>query len=122
MATVDDSKPGVKRGTQAKVLLIGSGIAGLSAAIHFSRFTDVILLAKSSLDEGSTRYAQGGIAAVWSKEDSIAEHKKDTLVAGAGLCNESIVDICVTEGPDRIKELIEWGVEFTKEGSGHHSD
>jgi len=108
---------------KAKVLIIGTGIAGLSAAIHFSEFSDVILLAKSSLDEGSTRYAQGGIAAVWSKEDSIAEHKTDTLVAGAGLCHEDIVDICVTEGPARIRELIEWGVEFTKgESKGAPAD
>jgi L-aspartate oxidase len=122
MATPSPVNPSKK----AKVLIIGTGIAGLSAAIHFSKFSDVILLAKSSLDEGSTRYAQGGIAAVWSKEDSIAEHKTDTLVAGAGLCREPIVDICVTEGPDRIKQLIEWGVEFTKEtvdeSTGPHSD
>jgi L-aspartate oxidase len=122
MATFPQSKPGTKAGSKAKVLIIGSGIAGLSAAIHYSEFSDVILLAKSNLDEGSTRYAQGGIAAVWSKEDSIAEHKKDTLDAGAGLCNEKIVDICVTEGPARIKELIEWGVEFTKEAKGVPSD
>lgn len=98
-----------------KVLIIGSGIAGLTAAIHFSEFSDVILLAKASLDEGNTRYAQGGIAAVWSKSDSLAEHKHDTLVAGAGLCRESAVDICVTDGPDRIRELIDYGVEFTRD-------
>jgi L-aspartate oxidase len=98
-----------------KVLIIGSGIAGLTAAIHFSEFSDVILLAKASLDEGNTRYAQGGIAAVWSATDSLAEHKQDTLVAGAGLCREETVDICVSEGPDRIRELIEFGVEFTRD-------
>ncbi len=104
-----------------KVLIIGSGIAGLSAALHFSEFSDVTLLAKTSLDEGNTRYAQGGIAAVWAKNDSFAEHKKDTLEAGAGLCRESTVDACVQEGPDRIKELIEWGVEFTRD-TDHPSD
>jgi L-aspartate oxidase len=98
-----------------KVLIIGSGIAGLTAAIHFSEFADVKLLAKAALDEGNTRYAQGGIAAVWSKSDSLAEHKHDTLVAGAGLCRESAVDICVSEGPDRIRELIDYGVEFTRD-------
>lgn len=98
-----------------KVLLIGSGIAGLSAAIHFSEFSDVILLAKSDLGEGNTRYAQGGIASVWSSADSFAEHKKDTLEAGAGLCRPVSVDACIQEGPDRIRELIEWGVEFTRD-------
>ena len=105
-----------------KVLIIGSGIAGLSAAIHFSEFAHVTLLAKSSLDEGNTRYAQGGIAAVWSTSDSLAEHKSDTLIAGAGLCRDSTVDICVQEGPARIRELIEWGVEFTRSEPESHSD
>ena len=103
-----------------KVLIIGSGIAGLSAAIHFSEFSDVILLAKSSLDEGSTRYAQGGISAVWDKNDSFKEHREDTMIAGAGLCHENTVKLCVEEGPARIKELIEWGVEFTK--ASNHQD
>jgi L-aspartate oxidase len=107
--------------TSPKVLIIGSGIAGLSAAIHFSEFSDVILLAKASLDEGNTRYAQGGIAAVWSHGDSAAEHKKDTLVAGAGLCKESAVEICVNEGPTRVQELIDWGVQFTKGDSQTNS-
>ncbi len=102
-----------------KVLIIGSGIAGLSAAIHFSEFSDVILLAKSSLDDGNTRWAQGGIAAVWSETDSLAEHKADTLAAGAGLCRESTVNICVNEGPARIQELIDFGVEFTRDPSNH---
>ena len=105
-----------------KVLIIGSGIAGLSAAIHFSEFSDVILLAKSKLDEGNTRYAQGGIAAVWSKDDSVAEHIEDTLVAGAGLCRKSSVEICVNEGPARIHELIQWGVEFTRESANESSE
>ncbi|MBU6154486.1 MAG: L-aspartate oxidase [Bdellovibrionales bacterium] len=100
-----------------KVLIIGSGIAGLSAAIHFGEFSDVTVLTKSSADEGNTRYAQGGIAGVWSKNDSFEEHKKDTLAAGAGLCRESAVDICIEEGPDRIRELINWGVEFTRDPS-----
>ncbi|MBS1958869.1 MAG: L-aspartate oxidase [Bdellovibrionales bacterium] len=115
--------------TPAKVLILGSGIAGLTSAIHFSEFSNVILLAKSSLDEGNTRYAQGGIASVWSKSDSIQEHKADTLEAGAGLCNEQIVDICVSEGPTAVQSLIDWGVQFTKteasdydlhQEGGHH--
>jgi L-aspartate oxidase len=74
----------------------------------------VTLLAKSDAAEGATRWAQGGIAAVWSKEDSFEEHVRDTLVAGADLCRESIVDLCVREGPERVRELIALGVEFTK--------
>jgi L-aspartate oxidase len=101
-----------------KVLIIGSGIAGLSAAIHFSSFSDVILLTKTGLEEGNTRYAQGGIAAVWADGDSFAEHKKDTLIAGAGLCRDETVGICIEEGPDRVRELIQWGVEFTRDS--HH--
>jgi L-aspartate oxidase len=98
-----------------KVLIIGSGIAGLSAAVHFGEFSDVIVLTKASVLEGNTRYAQGGIAGVWSKNDSFEEHKQDTLSAGAGLCRESAVDICIQEGPERIRELISWGVEFTRD-------
>lgn len=105
--------------SKPKVLILGGGIAGLSAAIHFSRFARVSILAKASLDEGNTRYAQGGIAAVWSKSDSPEEHKADTLIAGAGLCNERAVDICVNEGPARIQELIEWGVNFTRDPENH---
>ncbi len=104
--------------SRPKVLLIGSGIAGLAATLHFSEFADVILLAKSSLDEGNTRYAQGGISAVWSKNDSFEEHIKDTLVAGAGLCRESSVNACVREAPHVIESLIRWGVEFTKTEPG----
>jgi len=105
------------------ILILGSGIAGLSAALKYtSQSTDinVTLVSKSTLDEGSTRYAQGGIASVWSKQDSFDEHKYDTVIAGAGLCDEKIVDICVREGPDRVRELIEWGVEFTKADHSPH--
>jgi len=108
---------------RATVLIAGSGIAGLSAAIHFSEFSNVILLAKSALEEGNTRYAQGGIASVWDKDDSFAEHIEDTLTAGAGLCHNDAVEICVKEGPARVQELIDWGVRFAdslhQEG-GHH--
>lgn len=109
------------------VLILGSGIAGLSAALKFA--TDktensgdirVTLLAKSDAAEGATRWAQGGIATVWSKEDSFEEHVRDTLVAGADLCRESIVNLCVREGPERVRELIELGVEFTKSEAGEN--
>ncbi|MGE0616454.1 MAG: L-aspartate oxidase [Bacteriovoracia bacterium] len=101
----------------AKVLILGTGIAGLSAALRFAalpQVKQVTLVAKDRADEGATRYAQGGIATVLSKQDSFEEHKQDTLVAGAGLCHEDIVDLCVREGPARVRELIDWGVPFTK--------
>lgn len=104
---------------RATVLIAGSGIAGLSAAIHFSEFSDVILLAKSTLEEGNTRYAQGGIATVWADDDSFEEHISDTLEAGAGLCQKNAVEVCVKEGPARIRELINWGVEFSKDDVGY---
>jgi L-aspartate oxidase len=119
MATSQTQSPQGFPANRAAVLIAGSGIAGLSAAIHFSEFSSVILLAKSSIDEGNTRYAQGGIATVWSEDDSFEEHIRDTLDAGAGLCNSATVDVCVKEGPARIRELIEWGVEFSKSDVGY---
>lgn len=112
------NKPDSSKSTALPVLVIGSGIAGLSAALHLASSSRVILLAKSEIAEGNTRYAQGGIASVWSKNDSLEEHLADTLLAGAGLCREPIAKICVEEGPARVRELIEWGVEFTK-AAGH---
>lgn len=104
-------------------LIIGSGIAGLSLARKLSRSGHVILIAKSSLEENNTRYAQGGIASVLSPDDSFDEHIQDTLIAGAGLCRKDVVKIVVEGGPQAIGELIELGVDFTKasseEGSYH---
>jgi L-aspartate oxidase len=98
----------------SQVLILGTGIAGLSAALKFAKTCKVVLVSKADRAEGATRYAQGGIASVWSKQDSFEEHKQDTLTSGAGLCDREIVDICVTEGPARVQELIDLGVEFTK--------
>ncbi len=109
--------------TRPDVLILGSGIAGMSAALHFSEFSSVTLLAKGPLEEGNTRYAQGGIATVWSKEDSFEEHIQDTLTAGAQLCNPKTVENCVREGPARVSELIQWGTHFESDlhqEGGHH--
>jgi L-aspartate oxidase len=120
MATSHSKSSATHRSSsKATVLIAGSGIAGLSAAIHFSEFSNVILLAKSTLDECNTRYAQGGIATVFSEDDTFHEHIQDTLVAGAGLCHQDAVEVCVKEGPARIRELIEWGVEFSKDEVGY---
>ncbi|NWF90763.1 MAG: L-aspartate oxidase, partial [Ignavibacteriaceae bacterium] len=96
------------------VLVIGSGIAGLFAAIKIADFADVILVTKKNRAESNTNYAQGGIASVIDPADSFEKHVNDTLIAGAGLCNKRAVEIMVNEGPDRIKELIELGTKFTE--------
>jgi L-aspartate oxidase len=95
------------------VLIIGSGIAGLFAAIKIAEFAEVVVVTKKEKTESNTNYAQGGIASVMSSEDSFETHVKDTLTAGAGLCNAKMVNIMVKEGPDRIRDLIELGAEFT---------
>ncbi|MBV9774550.1 MAG: L-aspartate oxidase, partial [Gemmatimonadetes bacterium] len=102
--------------TSADVLVIGSGIAGLSFALRAARFGTVVVITKKDRPESSTNYAQGGIAAVFGEDDSYALHVEDTLVAGAGLCHPDAVDVLVREGPERVRELIEIGVGFTRDG------
>jgi len=89
------------------VVVAGSGVAGLSAALHLSRFCDVLLLTKSDLQVCSTRHAQGGIAAVMDEHDSKEAHVRDTFVAGAGLCDPAATAVLVDEGPDRVRELLD---------------
>jgi len=107
---------------QSDFLVLGSGIAGLSFALQASRHGSVTVLAKRGRSESNTAYAQGGIAAVLSPSDSFAEHIRDTLIAGAGLCRETAVRVAVEEGPARVRELIELGAEFTREPTalGYH--
>ncbi|OGW28115.1 MAG: L-aspartate oxidase [Nitrospirae bacterium GWC2_42_7] len=97
-------------------LIIGSGVAGLRAAIELAPFGDVLVVTKDKPSESSTEYAQGGIAAVMSDEDTVGIHQEDTLKAGDGLCREDAVKTLVEEGPERIMELISWGAEFDREG------
>lgn len=96
------------------VLVIGSGIAGLFAAIKISEYADVIVVTKKDKAESNTNYAQGGIASVMSRQDSFEKHVEDTIIAGAGLCKRNAVEIMVSEGPERIEDLIEIGTRFTK--------
>jgi L-aspartate oxidase len=99
-------------------LVIGSGVAGLRAAIGLSHAGRVLILTKGSPAEGSSVYAQGGVA-VASEEDDIALHRDDTLRAGKGLCREAAVQVLVEEGPARIQELIRWGARFDRAGKGY---
>jgi L-aspartate oxidase len=95
-------------------LVIGSGIAGLSFALRAAKVGTVTIITKVEAAESSTNYAQGGIATVWSGEDTFESHIEDTHKAGAGLCSPDVVDLVVRDAPARIKELIGWGVQFTR--------
>jgi L-aspartate oxidase len=99
-------------------LVIGSGIAGLTFALKAARFGKVSIVTKSTLDDSNTRYAQGGIAAVFSEPDNFEKHIRDTLIAGDGICNEEVVRLVVQEAPARIKDLIDLGVPFDKKEDG----
>ncbi len=99
---------------QFDYLVLGSGIAGLSFALKVAAHGRVAIITKKHRAESNTNYAQGGIAAVTSKEDSFELHVRDTLEAGAGLCKEEVVGTIVQEGPARIAELIELGMRFTE--------
>jgi L-aspartate oxidase len=115
------------------VVIVGSGIAGLTCALHISRHSSlrVLLVTKDVLAAGSTRWAQGGIAAALDAEDSPEQHFTDTIVAGAGVCDESAVRVLVRDGPAAVRELAQMGARFdrttdgrlslTREG-GHHRD
>jgi L-aspartate oxidase len=96
------------------VLVLGSGIAGLTFALKMPGQTRVAIVTKKGRAESNTNYAQGGIAAVTSKEDSFEMHVRDTLEAGVGLCKEDVVRTIVEEGPERISELIELGMRFSE--------
>ncbi len=98
-------------------LVIGAGVAGMRAAIELADAGRVLVVAKDTLEESSSQYAQGGIAAALSDEDKVSLHEQDTLLAGDGLCDGHAVRTLVEEGPGAIQQLIEWGAEFDKEGS-----
>src|SRR6516162_7892706 len=93
-------------------VVIGSGIAGLSFALKAAKHGSVAVITKRKGSDTNTAWAQGGIACVTSDEDSFELHVRDTLEAGAGLCNEAVVRTIVTEGPERIRELAELGLQF----------
>ena len=119
--------------TSTDVVVVGSGIAGLTTALHIARHSSlrVTLVTKDVLAAGSTRWAQGGIAAALGAEDSPEQHYADTVVAGAGVCDEAAVRVLAREGPAAVRELAQMGARFdrgsdgrmslTREG-GHHRD
>lgn len=96
-------------------LIVGSGVAGLSSAIHAAKDGSVLIVTKAKINENCTEYAQGGIAAGLCPEDSFEEHINDTLRTGQGLCDAVIVSGVIREGTKRVKELIDWGAKFDKE-------
>ncbi len=102
----------------SRVVVVGSGVAGLIAALEASRFHDVTVVTKAELAESNTAYAQGGIAAAVFPDDSVAEHVADTLAAGAGLGDAEAVRVLCREAPERIRDLLDLGVRFDTAGSG----
>ncbi|MBO0834914.1 MAG: L-aspartate oxidase [Actinobacteria bacterium] len=111
--------PGWRRDTD--VVVVGSGVAGLTAVLAIRRAlpaASIVLATKSVLDDGSTRWAQGGIAAALGPGDTPEQHLQDTLTAGAGICDERAVRALVTDGPDAVRRLIELGARFDREPSG----
>ncbi len=105
----------------ADFLVIGSGIAALRAAIALCDAGDVLILTKGERDDGSTGFAQGGIAAAMGEDDSPSRHAEDTMAAGDGLCDPGAVSVMVEAGPSAVRELLEWGADFDRTTNGRLS-
>src|ERR1700722_7667417 len=103
-------------------LVIGAGVAGMRAASELAQQGSVLCIAKDSLRESSSGYAQGGIAAALNDDDRIELHEQDTIYAGDGLCNVEAVHVLVEEAPAVIQELIDWGAELDRERAGQGSE
>ena len=100
-------------------LIIGTGIAGLTFALKVADFGQVAIVTKKEAAETSTNYAQGGIASVFGQFDSFELHVRDTLESGDGLCKKDVVEMVVRDGPARIRELMDWGVHFSRDHAGN---
>jgi len=105
---------------QVDFLVIGSGIAGLTFAIKVAKYGKVCIVTKSKMDDTATSWAQGGIAAVMYTPDSFEKHIHDTIIAGDGLCDESVVRFTISESTERIRELVKWGTKFDKTTTGRY--
>ncbi|HSC89237.1 MAG TPA: L-aspartate oxidase [Polyangiaceae bacterium] len=103
---------------QTDFLVLGSGIAGLSFALRAAEFGEVVVVTKRALNQSATEWAQGGVAAVLDPADSYEEHARDTHVAGAGLCRDTTVDLCVRKGPEVLRWLMDLGASFSVNDSG----
>jgi L-aspartate oxidase len=114
IAAPSDNAPDI---LETDFLIVGAGVAGLRAAIELAAAGRVLIVAKDTLQESASQYAQGGIAAALSDDDEVEIHEQDTINAGAGLCDGDAVRTLVEEGPRAIEQLIEWGTEFDREGA-----
>src|SRR5258708_36100109 len=103
-------------------LVIGGGIAGLMFAIKAAETGAVTVLTKAASSEANTAFAQGGIASVWSVDDSFESHIDDTLRSGAGLCDRNAVETIIREGPAAVRELIRLGTQFSRVDAGSSED
>ncbi|WP_417199214.1 L-aspartate oxidase [Bizionia sp.] len=108
---------------KTELLIIGSGVAGLTLAVKYAETfpkKNITIVTKGTEDESNTKYAQGGVAVVLDdKTDSFQKHIEDTLISGDGLCNKDIVNMVITEGPKRLKELMVWGAQFDLDSTGN---
>ena len=100
------------------VVVVGGGIAGLTAALTAAPRARVAVVAKGPIDDGATRWAQGGIAAAVGDDDSAQLHFDDTVAAGRGLCDEEAVRVLVADGPGRVRDLADWGAGFDSDRDG----
>src|ERR1700681_2142100 len=107
--------------TRTRFLVVGSGVAGLHTAWRASADDDVMVLTKRSLFDSATAYAQGGIAAALGAGDSPELHRRDTLAAGAALCDSAAVEVLVAEGPQRVRDLASLGAQFDTDVGGRLS-
>src|SRR5262249_14232031 len=105
--------PTMSKTFSSDFLIIGSGIAGLSLALKAAQWGKVALVTKRAVYDSATDFAQGGLAAVISDEDSFEDHIRDTLASGAGLCDEAVVRRVVTQAPRRLEDLVRFGVRFS---------